>query len=1242
MKRLSLSLSLVLLLAGCPTNTGTTPHLLGIDDIRRHAHDNPNDPNAIYALAEGELLAPSGDATTARAAIDRALELRPGDPRTFFLCALEHNAHGRLGAGLEAVLRTVETSVTSDDPRASELAEAAASAISDYDGSVPGFASIVAARIAPVVDHPGNAGIAARFTLAQLLIELAYRRGDVARTQALSAEVGCQTAWRVAGPFGPRALLTFDEALPPEESGPLADSYDLGPARRTRATRDIETAGCALHMGNGPVGGAGITYAETTIEVPSTGPYLIRLETPNAVELFVDDVSAARVDRRSVLVARTTWHELTLTAGSHRLMVKVASRHPNPLVILAAFPGAARGNLPSGDAHDVALATDGYFQRALTAAVDIGRSDYIAAREALAPMTEGDDAAVVPLVIASTVAMTDPIRGSALGGDDARRFLEVARARDETAWYPRFQLLVLEALGGRTREALPQLRAAETEFPEVPLFAITIAQILQRAGWLEQADAEIASLFARTPTSCAAISATMDAAIRRSHESDAAPLAERVVTECDARSDARLQHFVRQRRWDDASTELMRLAALEPNTHRYQVLDGQLTLARARGDRAATEALLAQLEQLMPQSLSVVTMQADLALSAGHRDQATERFARAHREEPESMADLFRIERAALGVSPLEAYRRDGAAVIREFEASGHHYQAPRVLVLDYTVTRLFPDGSILELTHNIIHVQSDEAAEQEAQFSPPEGAQLLTLRTVKADGTRLEPDQIAGIEHIELPNVATGDYVEFEYLRTEPPPAAYGGGVTGERFYFRNYETPFESSSLTLVAPHDMEIVVDPRGAAPETETSDDGDLRVYRWAVHQSEPFVREPSTVSPTEFFPSVLWGYHATWQQYVDSLRDVLIDREIRDPAAERLVHETASPDGATTAEQRAARLYEWVMTEMEESSSALFEQAPTMVATRTGSRARVLLYLLHLAGIDAELALVRDFAGDSTDSPVPEDERYSSLLIRMQSNDGPLWIATGQRGAAFGTIPPNLRGMDALMLNASAERTTVTMPPVDTDLRTVVVDMTLEPGGDARFDVQETFRGAGAALWRTQLEGVPEANLEDAFDEGYVSRILPGAHMTSLRITGRQEHDQPLVLHYEFEVGHIGHIANGRRMLPALIPTQLSNAFARLATRTTVQVVSPSLAIDLTLHVHVPTGAQVTSLPDAEAEMGGPNGATAHYVTTRTEDGFTLERHVRVPRMRVAPGQYAAFAGFCREADELEGREIGVE
>ncbi len=1237
----------VAFVSGCGATGTTTPRFPGIDEIRRRAEARPEDLDAQRWLAEGELTMDGGDTARARAAIDGALALAPEDPDLLFMSAIEHNLHGRLSAALDDALHALEAARTSTSPRAPFVAEAAASAISDYDGSVPGFGERVRAAIAPIVAEPGHVGPAARAILGGLMIELAYRAGDIRRVAEVAGALGCSTTYRVAGPFGPRALIDFDRALPPEEPGPLAARYDLGAARRTRDTRTIEARGCALHLGNGPVGGAGTTYAETEVSVPSAGRYLLRLETPNALEVFVDDVSTARVDRRVELAPRTSWHLLDLSAGTHRIMLKVASRHPNPLVLMSLMAAdgspAAQGSAPSLRAYDPALfPIDRPYDHLLGAAVHVARSDYVMAREVLAPATSADDASVTMLVLASTVAMADPLRGQQLAGDDARRFLDVAHERNATAWYPTFQLLVLDALAGRVEQALPALRTAAATFPEVPLFPVTIAQLMQRQGWVEQADQVIDALLERNPDSCAALSGRLGSLVQRGHEAEAGALADTIVTRCDARSDARLTHLVRQRSWADAAAELSRIAALEPGSARFQILDTELTLARGRGDHAAVGQLLGELETLMPQSFDVVMMQADLALSRGDRAAALSRLARAHVEEPESMADLFRIERAVLGESPLEPFRRDGAQVIREFEASGHHYEAPRVLVLDYTVTRLFPDGSVLELTHNIIHVQSDEAAEDESQFTPPEGAHLLTLRTVKADGTWLEPDAIGGLEHIELPNVAVGDYVEFEYIRAEPPPQAFSGGVVGSRFFFRNYETPFESSSLTLVAPADMEILVDPRGQAPTTERTEEGNLRVYRWAVHQSEPFSREPSSVSPTEFFPSINWGYHASWADYIASLRDVLVDREVRDPAAERLVREIVGTDGASTAEQKATRIYEWVMRQIEESSGALFEQAATMVATRTGSRARVLLYLLHIAGIDADLALVRDFAGDSTESQLPEDETYGSLLVRMAGTDGPVWIGTAQRGASFATLPPNLRGMDAMMLNVAAERTRVTMPPLETDLRTVEVDATIDADADARFDVSETFRGAGAALWRTQLESIPTANLESAFDEGYVSRILPGAHMTSLRITGREELDQPLVLHYEFEVDDVGHSAHGRRMLPALVPTQLTNAFARLATRQIEQVISPTLALDVAIRVHLPAGAEVFSLPDTEAELGGPHEANARYAAARSDDGFTLERHVRIPRMRVLPSEYGAFAGFCREADELEAQEIGVQ
>ena len=100
------------------------------------------------------------------------------------------------------------------------------------------------------------------------------------------------------------------------------------------------------------------------------------------------------------------------------------------------------------------------------------------------------------------------------------------------------------------------------------------------------------------------------------------------------------------------------------------------------------------------------------------------------------------------------------------------------------------------------MRVQSQEAVDENGEFSMPEGARLLTLHTVKADGTRLEPDAIAGKSSLSLPNLAPGDYVEFETVRGESPSVGFPGGYLGDRFYFKSFEVPFDHSELVVVLP--------------------------------------------------------------------------------------------------------------------------------------------------------------------------------------------------------------------------------------------------------------------------------------------------------------------------------------------------------------------------------------------------------------------------------------------------------
>ena len=109
--------------------------------------------------------------------------------------------------------------------------------------------------------------------------------------------------------------------------------------------------------------------------------------------------------------------------------------------------------------------------------------------------------------------------------------------------------------------------------------------------------------------------------------------------------------------------------------------------------------------------------------------------------------------RASLGGrDDITPYKLDGAAILRDFAASGRRYEQPEVLVLDYAVWRVYEDGSSLHYVHQIVKVQSEEAVDSQGEFSPPEGGVLLRLQTIKPDGTRLEPDIIPGKEEWSKP----------------------------------------------------------------------------------------------------------------------------------------------------------------------------------------------------------------------------------------------------------------------------------------------------------------------------------------------------------------------------------------------------------------------------------------------------------------------------------------------------------
>jgi hypothetical protein len=397
----------------------------------------------------------------------------------------------------------------------------------------------------------------------------------------------------------------------------------------------------------------------------------------------------------------------------------------------------------------------------------------------------------------------------------------------------------------------------------------------------------------------------------------------------------------------------------------------------------------------------------------------------------------------------------------------------------------------------------------------------------------------------------------------------------------------------------------------------------------------------SVTPREFLPSVRVGYAAPWPAFLESIREALIDRDVYDPEIAARVAKVVGDAAPTDYRTRAKRLYDWALAEVENDED-LLSQAAVMLRARSGNRARVLHYLLKLAGVPAKLALVRSATSDSTKTDMADGETYEHLLVTFQDAKGPVWLFTAERWAPFGFVPALLAGQPAMLLSGEQEMTT--LPPRDgsLDSRYVEVDVTLNETGGAQITFVETVRGGGAIGWRNQLESIPDAELEHRFEEEYAARLVSGAQLKSLAIEGREQDSDTLRIAMTIEVASFGRRVAGGLSLPPLFTSELGGAYARLATRTTTQLIANPLNVHVVTRLHAPKNGTLPPAPANVALQANIPGRPAFALKSQASSGtLTIERAVAMPVMRITPKDYAEFSQFCRAVDAAEAQELFV-
>jgi tetratricopeptide (TPR) repeat protein len=1199
-----------------------------------------------------------GRRADAERAFDRRLAESPHDLLALFGRATAAYERGDGSAALESYAVLVDTAArdTAADPWAAMLAPVAAARALALDGEVPAGATRERAErllLSPEVARAPALAWPARLELARLADEVTRRSRDPEALERVTSAAGCARAVFEAGNLGPLPHLDLDR----KSLGAPALASEWKPAIST---------GCRVSAAPWQ-GREGAEVLRAAVEV-SAGAYEIVLDLGAEARVSVDGGKPIRHGSELAYGPRVSAARVWLPSGRHDLEIRFASSPGRTELALLVFPATGkRGDVRFVDPRptplpgvraaaepleplvppsapggpDATVAAVMAYVRGFVAD-RLGRAD-----DALAAAAHlgGEPRFALGLALAAVLAHGDPTRPASLARDAARTRLREALAVDRglgRAWYA---LSAIDLEDEHTREAIDDARAASAAAPGWPGPELVLAQALRARGLDFDADRALDRAAERAGAIAAAPCTVLDALLRRAElrRDDAAE--EKLATAlsaCDPESEASADRLRARGELDAAAALLAGAARLAPDRDDLASELASVLWAAGRRDQALAE--LARLVARDPRDPGWRLRLADAQAAAGQTVAARETVRQALIQRPD-VPEVLRAARALGAPLPLDAYRLDGRTVIREFEASGRHYAAPAVVLLDRTVGRVFPDGAQMILTHEIVRVQSKDAIDRWGEVEVPSGAEILTLRTHKPDGTTREPEEIAGKETISAPDLAIGDYVEWETLEEKPASDAFTPGFLGDRFYFQSFDAPLDRSEYLLVTPRALALDIDARAGSPlpAPKPGDDG-ITVTTFAATRVPQLFAERSAVPAIEYVPSVRVSSGVSWQAWARFLAEQLYGTARSSPAVREQAR-ALSNDARGDRTRLAATMIQWV-TENIEATDELRDPASFALARGRGNRVALALALARELGIPAAPVLARSRLVAEADAPAPSQEidDFGDMLVRLDLPRAPVYVDLRLRHAAFGYLAPALDGARVLALDSAMFGRA--RSAAGADLRTIDMTIHLDDQGGGVAVATEQLTGWPALEWAELVDrvGADRVKLRQDFEQHWLGVQFPGARLRDLDVDLPGGDAGTARVRYSFVSPQLAVKGDHEiRLSPTFFRSQPGRRFATEPKRSTTLMLGFDVPFRLTATVELPGAATVVD-PPASAKGGVIARRDGYRFVENREvraGVLVLRRESALPIMRVTPGEYAGVAADLRRVDGLEQQEIHI-
>ncbi|HVG58397.1 MAG TPA: tetratricopeptide repeat protein [Hyalangium sp.] len=1237
-------------LTGCPHRPPSPTDVL--ESAAERAQNGSNDARTL-AYAGFQTYLVKGDVETARTRFNAAIAKDPGDPYALMGQHLLARRDAAMDKAFTAAMELVTRAPTHP------LAVPATRYLLDQVGTSPELDEVIQKGALKALEA-GAVGEAAQL-LRGCLLGVALVRGDKEALASQVKDIGSASVATLVGPFSPLHVLGLDEPTPPEKDGSLAGPFTgpYGPlAIRTLISPD------GRHRLEGEPAESDVYLLAFDVEVPEAGVYLARTVSSSTFKVIMN--GALLFERRGYVRGESTisGRAVRLPAGKHRILVKLLKENSTGSIsfTLPRVDGrpsdvrytAATGPAPSWSGvapefvqepfyatpADVAAALEGEAGKMLSiflAARDGMGRDPDGARRLLFPIEDGPASSTL-LMLRAELAMQDRSIPTKLSRGHATSALENVLRQDPknvAALLLRAELALADSQPAVAQEALKT--ALELTGPENAPLQLLLARAAIALDVDAQAEEALSAALKAQPRHCDALSLRYSLARRR----DASALMDQLVSDftgCPGARSRTAEH-ARQRGDTAAAVKLYEeLLARDPGTVNTGLTLANLYVSLRRYDEAA--ATLKSLIELWPRAAIFHKRLADVREYAGAPAEALALREQALAIDGSDLSLRRAVVRAKTGKELLQDYAIDGKAAIAAYEKNRPEENAAAAYVLDAAAVQAFPDGSVVNRIHTVQKALGQNGIDDIAEVNLPANAQVLALRTIKADGTVLEPETIEGKDNISLPGVNVGDYVEVEYLLSEGGRGPALPGFVASPFYFQVANMPNNWATYTVVAPKGMGLRVDAHGlkvAPPEVK----GDVEIFRHEARHVPPFIPEPETPwSSNEYLPFVIVGAGTTgFDRLAMWYGDAFHERFRRNAEIEEFARKVA--EGKTGLEVVKA-LHSAIAKRIPGRDVGVMQTATSTLAQDRGSRLMLLKASLESLGITARLAEVRTFSSDPAPYLFPNDQlllSYSGLRVELPGEE-PLWVDTSVRFGPFGMLPENPLGERDVYLLPEPGRPMVklkTPPWEERAHKKTHLKLELKPDGSLEAEGEETYQGFVGANLADNFDALGAERTKEALQTA-VTRYFGLAELTWYQLDHPEEVGVPFILRYKFLVPNFARIDQKRMVLgPVTFPSQLGRRYVQLSSRDTPLFIDETEASNTIVELTLPSGWRLQD-PQPSLKV---NNRFGRFGRSEEQKGnvLTIIEALRMPRTRVMPQDYNTFARFAGDVDLIQLRDL---